>query len=395
MRSVARINAYYAIVDAAGQKIIDWQAQAKEPLIYIYHHADARLLVCQESPDDQDDCSVVREIDPQFDMNSLGLKPTPVGQTASRLIGVLDQLFHMDLQTGAHHYGRAHAIRLAYLSLYLGEISQLSYRDTFLLIYCSFLADLGHKQPDDTSLTGEGAEAVLKTGQLGHIDYFYGVHVRPQQEIAFGQCEAIIPHGSTQTITGTITGQTFHAGMPEYGHNVIEAFTRLNEKVMAIDLDTNVPYSAKATIFKAGDSTNIIPGTGTFALDLRAQTNDTMADLTKIVDQIIADVQDDHFGIRTNKTGFSPAAIPSKNAIGYMSQAITAVLGQRGLVDSVPSAGGDDFHFYAYSHPEIQSTMLGLGCDLTPGLHVPSMTFKTDALFYGAKILIDAISRTA
>lgn len=243
--------------------------------------------------------------------------------------------------------------------------------------------------------TGEGAEAVLKTGQLGHIDYFYGVHVRPQQEVAFGQCEAIIPHGSTQTITGTITGQTFHAGMPEQGHNVIEAFTRLNEKIMAIDLDTNVPYSAKATIFKAGDSTNIIPGTGTFALDLRAQTNDTMADLTKIVDQIIADVQDDHFSIRTNKTGFSPAAIPSKNAIGYMSQAITAVLGQRGLVDSVPSAGGDDFHFYAYSHPEIQSTMLGLGCDLTPGLHVPSMTFKTDALFYGAKILIDVISRTA
>lgn len=154
MRSVARINAYYAIVDAAGQKIIDWQAQAKEPLTYIYHHADARLLVCQESPDDQDDCSVVREIDPQFDMNSLGLKPTPVGQTASRLIGVLDQLFHMDLQTGTHHYGRAHAIRLAYLSLYLGEISQLSYRDTFLLIYCSFLADLGHQRPDDTSLTG-------------------------------------------------------------------------------------------------------------------------------------------------------------------------------------------------------------------------------------------------
>lgn len=35
--------------------------------------------------------------------------------------------------------------------------------------------------------------------------------------------------------------------------------------------------------------------------------------------------------------------------------------------------------------------MLGLGCDLSPGLHHPHMTFKEEALIDGVNILYRAI----
>jgi amidohydrolase len=38
--------------------------------------------------------------------------------------------------------------------------------------------------------------------------------------------------------------------------------------------------------------------------------------------------------------------------------------------------------------------MLGLGCDLKPGLHHPHMTFDHKVLFSGAEILTDAVLET-
>ncbi len=54
-----------------------------------------------------------------------------------------------------------------------------------------------------------------------------------------------------------------------------------------------------------------------------------------------------------------------------MKQAITQVLGEDSLVEPAPTQGGDDFHFYAYDGVAKESTMLGLGCDLTPDCTSP------------------------
>lgn len=39
--------------------------------------------------------------------------------------------------------------------------------------------------------------------------------------------------------------------------------------------------------------------------------------------------------------------------------------------------------------------MIGLGCDLTPGLHHPDMKFNLEALIYGTKILINTVMMAA
>lgn len=247
-------------------------------------------------------------------------------------------------------------------------------------------------QPAEETVTG--AERVIKSGQLGKLDYLYGVHLRAKDETRVRHAEPVIFAAATRTYWVTITGKTAHAGRPQLGANVIDGFSALNEKFKQIKIDTDLPYSITTTMFHAGESSNIVPDKGTFAVDLRARDNDLMDKLQALAFQAMEDVSVDGIQVTLDGNDLSPATIPSEPAINNMSQAIKEVLGDDGLDEAEPTQGGDDFHFYAYDGVVKESTMLGLGCDLTPGLHVPGMTFDHTAMFDGARILIDVIQRT-
>ena len=55
------------------------------------------------------------------------------------------------------------------------------------------------------------------------------------------------------------------------------------------------------------------------------------------------------------------------------------------------TSGGDDFHKYTVQYPNLKGAMLGLGCDLTPGLHHPDMTFNHERMQTGADVLYQTI----
>lgn len=247
-------------------------------------------------------------------------------------------------------------------------------------------------QPAEETVTG--AEKVIKSGQLGPLEVLYGLHVCPDSEIKAHHAEAILPDIATRTYWVTITGKTAHAGRPWLGANVIDAFSTLNERFKQIKLATETPYSITTTMFQAGESSNIVPDRGTFAVDLRARTNALMDQLQDQAFQAMRAVSTGDIQVTLDGNDLSPAAIPDQQAIDTMGQAIQAVLGPDGLVEPVATQGGDDFHFYAYDGLAKRSTMLGLGCGLTPGLHVPGMTFDHTAMLDGARILINAIKLT-
>ncbi|MDH5104601.1 amidohydrolase [Lentilactobacillus diolivorans] len=247
-------------------------------------------------------------------------------------------------------------------------------------------------QPAEETVTG--AEKVIKSGKLGKLDYLYGLHVCPESEVADHQAEPIILDAATRTLWVTIKGRTAHAGKPQLGANVIDAFSEINQQLRQISLDTAEPYSVTATMFHAGESSNIVPDNGTFALDYRTRTNELMAVLQEKIFAILKGVEKDGIQITIDGNDFSPAAIPSEKAIANMKTAIVNVLGQSGLVEPVVTPGGDDFHFYAYDKVAKNSTMLGLGCGLKPGLHIPAMTFNHDAILAGARMMIDAVRVT-
>jgi amidohydrolase len=88
------------------------------------------------------------------------------------------------------------------------------------------------------------------------------------------------------------------------------------------------------------------------------------------------------------------AANPNPQAQQFMERAIIDTLGEDKCLPPVVTSGGEDFHFYSFKKSTLKTTMLGLGCDLKPGLHHPQMTFRREALLVGIEILAKTIMGT-
>jgi amidohydrolase len=243
---------------------------------------------------------------------------------------------------------------------------------------------------------GTGALKLIEKGVVDDIDYLYGVHLRPIQEMALGDAGPAIYNGAALFMYGEITGVSAHGARPHLGVNVIEAASALVQGLGQIHTNPVVPATVKMTMLKAGgESYNIIPDRAKFALDLRAQTNQAMDDLVARVNQVIAGVSA-MFQAKIDVTTGSRmvAAEVSEEAKRLMEQAIVESLGEEHLRPAPVSPGAEDFHFYTVERPNIKATMLALGCDLKPGLHHPHMSFDRTALLNGVEILARVVVRT-
>jgi amidohydrolase len=243
---------------------------------------------------------------------------------------------------------------------------------------------------------GTGALKLVDKGVVDDVDYLYGVHLRPIQEMSSGKATPVIIHGAARFIEGRITGEDLHGARPHLGTNAIEVGASLVQMTNGIHLDPLAPYSVKMTSFQAGGkSLNIIPGQATFGLDLRAQTN---AAMNMLVDKVKVRVKaiETYYDVEIplELTAHIAAAEVNLEAQTLMGLAIKEVLGAESVEPPLVTTGGDDFHFYTIKRPHIKATMLGLGCDLTPGLHHPNMTFNHEALALGSAILIKVLLLT-
>ncbi|MFC4620542.1 M20 peptidase aminoacylase family protein [Camelliibacillus cellulosilyticus] len=277
----------------------------------------------------------------------------------------------------------------AHMTMVLGTVMLLKQQDSLPPGTIRFIF-----QPAEEK--GLGALKMIEKGVVDNLEFLYGVHVRPVQETKNGHATPAILHGSTQTITGTIIGEDAHAARPHLGINGIEVAATLVHELAHIHVDPMVPHSVKMTRLQAGgESANIIPGKAEFSLDLRAQTNEVMEALISHVQAAADSVAkfynvDIHLDIPANLA----AAKENPEAESILAEAIADVLGPENLDPPLVTTGGEDFHFYSLKRPHLKATMLGLGCDLKPGLHHPEMFFDRKALFAGIEILTDAILKT-
>ncbi|MCM3321182.1 M20 peptidase aminoacylase family protein [Cytobacillus kochii] len=243
---------------------------------------------------------------------------------------------------------------------------------------------------------GTGALKFIEEGLIDDLNYLYGVHVRPIQELRDGQCSPAIMHGAGRFVTGEIIGEDAHGARPHLGQSAIEIGAAIVQELNRVKLDPMVPHSVKMTKFQAGgDSSNIIPGKAHFSLDLRAQTNEVMQQLATKVEAIFAHISSLHeVEIHYKTTADIAAAQVDTDAVQIMGQAIVETIGKEKMVPPIITSGGEDFHFYTLKRPELKATMLGLGCGLTPGLHHPKMNFNHEAIFTGIEILVKTVLNT-
>lgn len=239
---------------------------------------------------------------------------------------------------------------------------------------------------------GNGAEKVVEEGVVDHLDYLFGVHVRPQNEIAFPACAPAIEHGGCLFIRGEISGMDHHGARPHEGVNAIELAYLFLQHVQNMHISPMIPASAKMTNIHAGtDHLNVIPGEATFGLDVRSQSNEALQEMKqgieKIADQLGALYETE---IHLRFEDELPAAMIHVEAEQIMEKAIRHCLGSEQTKQRIRTTGSDDFHFYTKLRPHIKATMLALGADVVPGLHHPYMTFEKKAMENGAAILEQA-----
>jgi amidohydrolase len=236
----------------------------------------------------------------------------------------------------------------------------------------------------------EGALTMLEDGALENVKFLGGIHLRPAFEVPFGKATPVIWHGSTASIKGSIYGTPAHAARPEDGKNPIETAALLIQAIRQIRMKGDLGYSIKMTELHSGEASNLIPATARFTLDIRAKSNGTMEQLLEKTKHTITKVAElTETEIDYSVGSYSPAAVKNDKAVELASNSIISVLGEANLIPVCQSPGAEDFHFYTFKKPEIAATMVGLGCNLQPGLHHPKMRFNHESLIYGTKILTE------
>lgn len=148
MKSLAGINAYFAVVDQFGTFVVDWQQDEHLVTDYLYEHPTGKLLICQGAQF-LDEQATITTIEPQLTLEEIGLHPNHLGEAGTSLIDIMNRLFGGYLDSGALQYGRAHAQRMAYLSMYFAESAELSTRDMFALIMAAYMIDMGRKREEE------------------------------------------------------------------------------------------------------------------------------------------------------------------------------------------------------------------------------------------------------
>ena len=243
---------------------------------------------------------------------------------------------------------------------------------------------------------GTGALKMLQKGILDNVDFLYGVHLRPIQELRSGYASPAILHGASQYITGEIKGEMAHGARPHLGVNAIEVASSLVQEMSNIHIDPQIPASIKMTgIHAGGPNGNTIPDRAEFTLDLRAQTNDVMNQLEYKLMQMIEGISMIYDAeIKLHSEIKLAAAEVDLTAQQIMESAIQEVIGPEFCAPPVVTSGGEDFHFYSLMKQDLKTTMLGLGCDLQPGLHHPDMTFHREDILIGIEILAKTVMKT-
>lgn len=231
-----------------------------------------------------------------------------------------------------------------------------------------------------------GAPKMIESGKLGDIREIVAIHLRPVQEAVLGQATPALRHGATHFAFFEVIGHPAHSARPHLGINAVDAAASIVAAINAIHEDPAVPHSIKCTqIASVGNGINTIPDRVRLTVDMRAQNNE-------VADSLIAKLEKVARGtaalygasVEGPKYEGTPAADYDDDLVDLGSRAIEAVLGS--VIPCIRTVGGDDFHYFSTAGG-MKTAYIGLGANVTEGLHHPEMSFDHAALDHGADIL--------
>lgn len=248
-------------------------------------------------------------------------------------------------------------------------------------------------QPAEEKLFG--ALRSIEDGVIDDVDILLGIHLRPIQEAKLNQATPALCHGASYILEAEIQGEASHGARPHLGVNAIDAAAAVVNAINAIHVNPVIPATVKVTKLQAGGAAlNAVPDKAYMAFDLRAQNNLVMEELqTKATRAIEGGVSTVGAHATIQLKGGCPAAEYNDEMVTLAREAIIAILGEQGLLEPITTPGGEDFHFFVKRRPVLKTGYIGLGADLTPGLHNPLMVFDQAALINGVNILLYMVNK--
>jgi amidohydrolase len=248
-------------------------------------------------------------------------------------------------------------------------------------------------QPAEEKLTG--ARSMIKAGAAQELDEFYGVHIRPIQELKVGTAAPALWHGGSTMAEVTFKGQPAHGARPHLGKNALDAAALAIMGINAVWVNPAEQWSAKATRLHCGGAqANFIPELAELSLDIRAATNPLMAELVaKVQDACVGAALMANCEAKFVVRAAVPAAEYDEEAVRNLGEAIKETVGEANYVPPIITPGSDDFHDYRKANPQLKTAFLALGAGATPGLHAPDMHFEIATLVTGVEILVRALAK--
>ncbi len=248
---------------------------------------------------------------------------------------------------------------------------------------------------------GEGALAVVESGQLGEVRAIFGAHVDRRFTVGQVVAQAGPLAASADVFEIVLTGRGAHGARPHESADPIVCMAAVISALQTIvsrRVNPATPAVVTIGMVNAGTASNIIPERAELRGTLRATDHETRALLQAEMREISTHIAAAHHvqAAVTFSAGVPPV-INDARAARWASDAATEMLGAGSLVPlGITNMAGEDFAWYQQQIP---------GCFLRVGArerdepvipaHSPQFDVSEEAIFVGAAVLAECARRAS
>jgi len=242
---------------------------------------------------------------------------------------------------------------------------------------------------------GQGAAAILSSGELQDVAAIFGGHVDRRFEVGHVVAQEGPLAASSDAFEIEITGKGAHGARP---HEASDPVVAAAATIMALQtlvsrkLDPSSPGVVTVGSIHAGRAGNIIPDRATLTGTIRATTPETRALLRRGV-QSIAESQAATLGLEASfrRLAGTPPIVNPPLPVAWARKATENVLGKQALQPlGYVNMGGEDFSIYM---EKMAGCFLRIGArepggDVIPA-HSPAFYAAEESIFVGAAVLAE------
>lgn len=238
-----------------------------------------------------------------------------------------------------------------------------------------------------------GAKMLVEAGVMDDVDVIFGLHNHPdvpagKMGVKLGGLMAAV-----DTIWIDVYGKGGHGGIPQKTIDPIVATSGVIQGIQTI-VSRNISPIDSAVVsigtIEGGTANNVICEHVHMSGTVRTFSKETREKMPQILSQKVEDIAKGYGA--TGKVTYRfdlPAVINEKELYDLACESVRDVYGDEGIVDPIPTTGGEDFSIFTEKKPGffywLGSGNPEKGC--VNQWHSPKFKADTDCLIVGANVL--------